>query len=536
MEDAKERKYSWVTTFLWRCSGADVKILRQLPSESFKYQIAGGTILLTGILGFVTGCIIFFGTFHNYLIAGLFATIWGALLFSLEKLSFSIVERAYDRSSKFIYYLLSIFLSFFVALQIGIPISVVIFEETIEVEIASHRYKRTEQLRYVKSKLLTEIDMLGAENAKMLDSVHVLRMQYMDELRGKNVRNTGHGPVASFKLSVLEDATNEYRRNRIFSDSMITLKQEQIVLVEQEIATLNNQFAKRTFITTSSTLFQLMEKESAIGILLLGVLLVITGVFSIPVLAQFAWKDGVYQVYIRLMEDQTLFNRKEANLSSDIADREKIKIYENESTKFIIEQQTASEESQIRSQRIETKKSDYERTLGLILESFVHESKKNEEKARTFFTIGLVASIVGIVVAFSFLVFWLNYFAVNSFEVYHISGIVSAMLITIFIEFIGAWFLKQHKIISDKSIYIIKIKASLSRYLMSYFAIKEFSNEEKKAESLTQLLETLKKDLNFPMSRGFEKDNNSFALEAMNSISSLTEAITRLSNEKKGQS
>lgn len=76
-----------VRKIFWRCSGATVSILEQ-PScntDSNKHTAIGATVLLTGILGGLSGGYAFYEAFRSYYSAIPLGIFWGILIFNLDR-------------------------------------------------------------------------------------------------------------------------------------------------------------------------------------------------------------------------------------------------------------------------------------------------------------------------------------------------------------------------------------------------------------------------------------------------------------------
>ncbi|TYB74050.1 DUF4407 domain-containing protein [Bizionia myxarmorum] len=70
--------------FLWS-SGADLKILKQAPTDNNKFFGIGGTILFTALMATFAGGYAFFTAFKSPYLAVLFGIFWGALIFNLDR-------------------------------------------------------------------------------------------------------------------------------------------------------------------------------------------------------------------------------------------------------------------------------------------------------------------------------------------------------------------------------------------------------------------------------------------------------------------
>ena len=76
---------SRLSEFLLQCSGVDREILRECPTDENKYIGIGGTVLFTGILAFFSSAYAIYTVFDSYFMAVLFGTIWGLMIFNLDR-------------------------------------------------------------------------------------------------------------------------------------------------------------------------------------------------------------------------------------------------------------------------------------------------------------------------------------------------------------------------------------------------------------------------------------------------------------------
>ncbi len=76
---------SWVSEFMWLCSGADRRILRHCPPDHSKYVGIGGTILFTALMACLSGGYAFYTVFDNEVTAIAFGIFWGLLIFNLDR-------------------------------------------------------------------------------------------------------------------------------------------------------------------------------------------------------------------------------------------------------------------------------------------------------------------------------------------------------------------------------------------------------------------------------------------------------------------
>lgn len=117
-----------------------------------------------------------------------------------------------------------------------------------------------------------------------------------------------------------------------------------------------------------------------------------------------------------------------------------------------------------------------------------------------------------------------------------IFGVVSCSLTFLVVEFLAAWFLKQYRSFIDSSIQFMRVKSVFDRYLLSYYAVKEFSNEESEglAESKAQVLKVLAEEIKWPEALNTKAGDMNHMVQMFDSLAGVLEKMKKVSakNEK----
>lgn len=74
-----------LTRFFWFCSGANFSILQKVPTESNKYLGIGATVFFTAVFAALAGFYALYTVFQTGVIALIFALLWGAMVFNLDR-------------------------------------------------------------------------------------------------------------------------------------------------------------------------------------------------------------------------------------------------------------------------------------------------------------------------------------------------------------------------------------------------------------------------------------------------------------------
>lgn len=110
---------------------------------------------------------------------------------------------------------------------------------------------------------------------------------------------------------------------------------------------------------------------------------------------------------------------------------------------------------------------------------------------------------------------------------------ISLSLLFIFIQFLGGWFLKQYRRTLNTSLYLNTIKPNLDKYLLSYYVVHEFSTEGEKKFFVKDLLSVISNEFKNLDSQLLNTQEENFAKEMSDSINSLKDTITNLTNKLK---
>src|SRR5688572_26193285 len=123
--------------FLWWCSGAHQKLLKQYPSEHTKYSGLGGVLLATFVLASLSAGYALYSIFGNAIAAFAFAIIWGLIIFNFDRFLVSTM-RKYGVSPKKQFWMAvpRIVLALLIGVIIARPLELKIFEKEINTKVA----------------------------------------------------------------------------------------------------------------------------------------------------------------------------------------------------------------------------------------------------------------------------------------------------------------------------------------------------------------------------------------------------------------
>ena len=114
-----------------------------------------------------------------------------------------------------------------------------------------------------------------------------------------------------------------------------------------------------------------------------------------------------------------------------------------------------------------------------------------------------------------------------------IYGVISCSLTFLVVEFLAAWFLRQYRSFIDSSVQFMKVKSVFDRYMLSYYAIKEFSVEgaEGMAESKIQILKVLAEEIKWPEALNSKSGDMNHMVEMFESLSGILDRVKKVSTK-----
>lgn len=110
-------------------------------------------------------------------------------------------------------------------------------------------------------------------------------------------------------------------------------------------------------------------------------------------------------------------------------------------------------------------------------------------------------------------------------------GVVSCSLTFLVVEFLAAWFLKQYRSFIDSSIQFMKVKSVFDRYLLSYYAVKEFAGEgsEDLVETKAQILKVLSEEIKWPEALNTKAADMNHMVQMFDSLAGVLEKMKKVS-------
>lgn len=524
---SKTDKISGLTTFLWWCSGAEVEALKRFPSEKTKYTLIGASIFLMALFAIFSGAYVFSVVFDSKVLGTLFAVMWGIFVFIIEKFTSAIVLKATTVSRKLVQLFPGILINIVLTLIISVPLNLKIFEKEI---LTTYQRQTVEQTSNVIKDLTIQKVQLDSQFKETNDEfefqanyTNQLFDDYIREVKGVGSSGlAGLGLAAKYREERYNDARDRLKKIQLQRDSLVSQTQKMSAIITEQINKATHQkLYPVTFFRMYQIFVRLRRENSTMNMMSVMISALIL-LFSIqPTSVQLLSTRGSYNDYVSMRDEVDLAEYSFLTRNKEHSARKALELDEQA---HLTDKKSESEQSESSSRNKEpSPPNGFLLHLSTMLDNFSNEAVINEKKAKSLFIYGIIFCVFGIMTAFGFLVFWLNYFSLNKFESYHLFALASGTVTIIIIEFLGAWFLKHHKIVSARSLHILFSKSVIDRYLLMYRAIIDIGGKENQAIYLNQLLTTLDKDLKFP--KATSADSSDFANDASSSISNLLKQV-----------
>jgi len=168
--------------FFLFCAGVDRKILEKCPSDENKYVGIGATIFFTGVLAFFSAGYALYTVFDSWLAAIAFGTIWGMMIFNLDRYIVSSMKSKGSFGQDFLVAFPRLVLAVLLALVISKPLELKIFQKEIDAEliVMEQEVFKTQEDR-VQERYTNNI-VANQEQIKILKSEIETKTKVRDEL------------------------------------------------------------------------------------------------------------------------------------------------------------------------------------------------------------------------------------------------------------------------------------------------------------------------------------------------------------------
>ena len=227
------------------CSGADTAILEECsPGENTKYAGIGATVFFTAVMATIAGSYALFTVFDNIFTAIFFGSIWGLLIFNLDRFIVSTIKKRDNFFDEFLQATPRLLLAVIIAIVIAKPLEMKIFEKEINQVLLEEKNDMTlanqEQLALqytpIVQALTADIETLKEEVTAKEAEVNALYDTYISEAEGRaGTELLGKGPV-------YEEKRNKHDAELAALGALKITNSEKITTLEGQIATLASEY------------------------------------------------------------------------------------------------------------------------------------------------------------------------------------------------------------------------------------------------------------------------------------------------------
>ena len=328
--------------FLWWCSGAHQKLLKQFPSEHSKYSGLGAVLLATFVLATISAGYAVYTVFGNWLWTIAFAIIWGLIIFNFDRFLVSTMRKyGVSRRKQIMMALPRLALAFLIGVVIARPLEMKIFEKEINVKMTKNLHDKIRlndsllAMEY-KNQLAnadTERQRLLGRKLAIEDTLHNLRSAYLQEADGTGgSRQRGIENITRLKQDAFNLASMQFAPELLLLEQNMKSQDSVTNTAKASMEDKRKQFeatamANMGFLERNKALSDLSAEENSVfwASLLISMLIILIEIG--PVLSKLMMPLGPYDIALAKEELLHMAN-EEGQIRKDKVERfERRKIY-----------------------------------------------------------------------------------------------------------------------------------------------------------------------------------------------------------------
>jgi hypothetical protein len=320
-----------ITEFFLICSGANLKLLKECPTETTKYAGLGATVFFTGVFAFLSCAFALYTVFDSYSISIGLGLVWGLMIFNLDRYIVSGMRKEGRPGREFLNALPRLILAILISVVIAKPLELRVFDKEIQPELVI-----MEQQVFAKQEAEVRGRFLEADSALRLqirglhteiagktvkrDELRRIAQEEADGTGGSKRRNLG--PIYKVKKADADNAEVELEKLR--SDNLGKIKSLEKELAENDSAMTKAlqtlQYSKRDGIAARmEALSRLKENSAPIKWASWFIMLLIIALESSPVFVKLISSKGPYDNLLK-GEEFRFFTRETGELSDASAE------------------------------------------------------------------------------------------------------------------------------------------------------------------------------------------------------------------------
>ncbi len=316
-----------LTRFFWFCSGANFSILQKTPTESNKYLGIGAMVFFTGVFAALAGFYALYTVFQSWGIALIFALLWGAMIFNLDRFIVSSMHKNEQGWSEWKLALPRLVLALLLAVVISKPLELKLFEREINRKLDEQKIAFIKQSKDSLAKGFPEIQALETEKEALKGELSQarayrdkLQQEYDAERFGEKTASTsgvvGLGTNAKKKEQQLDAAQDDLKALSIRNEAGI---QELDVQIQAFRAKRQLEFEKQVpgidgfdgFAARMDGLAKLTAESKSMATAELFLVLLFVAIETAPIFVKLISSRGPYDELLELHEDQVKLYKNE---------------------------------------------------------------------------------------------------------------------------------------------------------------------------------------------------------------------------------
>jgi len=337
-----EKKKPADNNFLWWCSGAHQKLLKQFPSEHSKYSGLGAVLLATFVLATISAGYAVYTVFGNLLWTFVFAIIWGLIIFNFDRFLVSTMRKyGVSRRKQIMMALPRLALALLIGVVIARPLEMKIFEKEINVKMTKNLHDKIRlndsllAMEY-KNQLInaeTERQRLLGRKLAIEDTLHNLQSAYLQEADGTGgSRQRGIDNITRLKQDAFNLAKIQFAPEFLLLEQNMKSQDSITAVAKASMEDKRKQFeqtamANMGFLERNKALADLSAEEGSVmwASLLISMLIILIEIG--PVLSKLMMPLGPYDIALAKEELLHMAN-EEGEIRKDKVERfERRKIY-----------------------------------------------------------------------------------------------------------------------------------------------------------------------------------------------------------------
>lgn len=146
-DNNREIKPGLVARILWWVAGAEYETLLECRHDKIKFEVIGGMILMTCLMGFFSGGSAAWYFSQSWVPTLIFGAFWALMIFTIDRALVVTLKKVPGKRNNYVLQLISrAALAFLVALVMSIPLELIVFNDFIQQNLEQFKQEQLTQL------------------------------------------------------------------------------------------------------------------------------------------------------------------------------------------------------------------------------------------------------------------------------------------------------------------------------------------------------------------------------------------------------